>query len=216
MGLMTLYDGETGRPLCVMDAGMITYYRTAAAGAYAATLLARRNSRSLAVIGTGGLGRMHLIATEKYFDLQNVYVYSIDAAQQQAFVQEFSPKYPAIRFHSCHTAREAVENADIISTATPAQKAVVLSAWVKPGTHINAFGCDMTGKQEIDPALFARAKLVVEKRGYCRRWRGHRKRCSQTRPAQMVFRRGDLRVCKIGGSTKASDRRSLCSCGNRV
>ena len=167
MGLMTLYDGETGRPLCVMDAGMITYYRTAAAGAFAATLLARRNSRSLAVIGTGGLGRMHLIATEKYFDLQNVYVYSIDAAQQQAFVQEFSQKYPAIRFHSCHTAQEAVENADIISTATPAQKAVVLSAWVKPGTHINAFGCDMTGKQEIDPALFARAKLVVDNAPEC-------------------------------------------------
>jgi len=167
MGLMTLFDGRTGRPLCVLDAGTITYYRTAAAGAYAATLLARPDSKKLAVIGTGGLARMHLIATARYFDLTDVFVYSNAPEQKSQYIADFQVQYPQIRFHNCGSAQEAVEQADIIATATPASRAVVLDAWVKPGTHINAFGCDMAGKQELEPAIFTHAKVVVDNMVEC-------------------------------------------------
>lgn len=176
LGLMLLFDGRSGCPLCVMDAGMITYYRTSAAGAYAATLLARKDASRLAVIGTGGLARMHMVATEAYFPLTDVYVYSNDAGQKSAYVEEFSARYPQIHFHNCETAQEAAENADIIATATPANQPVVMDAWIKPGTHINAFGCDMTGKQELEATLFSRAKVVVDNLTECVR-RGETQHC---------------------------------------
>lgn len=162
LGLMILLDGRSGRPLCVMDGGMITYYRTSAAGAYAATLLARKEASKLAIIGTGGLARMHMIATEKYFNIQDVYVYSNDLIQKAQFISDFQVQYPHICFHDCESAKEAVENADIISTATPANKAIIMNEWIKPGTHINAFGCDMVGKQELEAIIFTRAKVVVD------------------------------------------------------
>lgn len=176
LGLMTLFDGRTGRPLCVLDAGTITYYRTAAAGAYAATLLARKDSAKLAVIGTGGLARMHLAATKRYFDIRDAYIYSNAPEQKAQYIRDFQEKYPDITFHNCETAREAVEQADIIATATPANKAVVLDAWVRPGTHINAFGCDMTGKQELEPTIFTHAKVVVDNVAECVR-RGETQHC---------------------------------------
>lgn len=196
MGLMTLFDGCTGRPLCVLDAGLITYYRTSAAGAYAATLLARPDSTRLAVIGTGGLGRMHLMATLRYFAIRDVYVYSNDAVQKTEYIAEFSLKYPDVCFHDCQTAQEAVENADIIATATPAQKAVVMDAWVRPGTHINAFGCDMAGKQEIDPALFARSKAVADNLKECVK-RGEAQHCAD--PASIYAEIGEIALGRKAG-----------------
>lgn len=176
LGLMTLFDGRTGQPLCVLDAGMITYYRTSAAGAYAATLLARKDSTKLAVIGTGGLARMHLVATKQYFDIKDAYIYSNAPEQKAQYIADFQAKYPDIRFHDCATAKEAVEQADIVATATPANQAVVMDAWIKPGTHINAFGCDMTGKQELEPSIFTHAKVVVDNLTECVR-RGETQHC---------------------------------------
>ena len=176
MGLMTLFDGRSGRPLCVLEAGMITYYRSAAAGAYAATLLARKDAARLAVIGTGGLARMHLIATKQYFDIRDAYIYSNAPEQKAKYIADFQAQYPDIRFHDCTTAQEAVEQADIITTATPANKAIVMDAWIRSGTHINAFGCDMTGKQELEPSIFTHAKVVVDNLTECVR-RGETQHC---------------------------------------
>ena len=176
LGLMTLFDGRTGQPLCVLDAGMITYYRTSAAGAYAASLLARKDSRCLAVIGTGGLARMHMVATTTFFPITDAYIYGIDQQQKQQYIADMRQRYPKITFHSCDTAEEAVTQADIIATATPANRAVVMDAWVKPGTHINAFGCDMEGKQELEPSIFTHAKVVVDNISECVR-RGEAQHC---------------------------------------
>lgn len=187
MGLMTLFDGRTGRPLCVLDAGMITYYRTSAAGAYAATLLARKDSTRLAVIGTGGLARMHMVATKQYFYIKDAYIYSNAPEQKAQYIADFQKKYPDICFHDCATAQEAVEQADIVATATPANRAVIMDAWVKPGTHINAFGCDMEGKQELDPTIFTRAKVVVDNLSECVR-RGETQHCIR----QGLLKREDI------------------------
>jgi len=175
LGTMSLYDGRTGAPLCVMDAGSLTYFRTSAAGAYAATLLARSNSTKLAVIGTGALARMHLIATKRYFDIKTAYIYGIVEEQKRQYIADMSKRFPDIELIDCD-ANTAVSNADIVSTATPANKPVVMDAWVRPGTHINAFGCDMEGKQELEASIFARAKVVVDNMTECAR-RGETQHC---------------------------------------
>lgn len=168
-GFICLYDAKTSYPLCVMDSSRLTYYRTSAAGAYAATCLARKNSKVMAIIGTGGLARMHVRATAAFFPLETVYVYGNDVQQKEQFTTDLQAEYPGIRFISCSNAKDAVMYADIVSTATPSREAIVMANWIRPGTHINAFGCDMVGKQELDPELFRRAKVVVDSPDECMR-----------------------------------------------
>jgi ornithine cyclodeaminase len=50
---------------------------------------------------------------------------------------------------------------NLIVTTTPSRKALIMSAHIRPGTHITAMGADADGKQEIDPMLFGQADIVV-------------------------------------------------------
>ena len=63
----------------------------------------------------------------------------------------------------CRRLRAAVENADVVITATPSTEVLVRSEWVRQGTHVTAVGSDGHGKQELDVRLLQRAKLVVDK-----------------------------------------------------
>ena len=58
--------------------------------------------------------------------------------------------------------QEAVVGKDIIVTTTASHTPLVQAHWISPGTHINAMGADAAGKQELDSALFARAKIFVD------------------------------------------------------
>lgn len=166
-GFICLYDAKTSYPLCVMDSSRLTYYRTSAAGAFAATCLARKDAKVMAIIGTGGLARMHVRATAAFFSLEKVFVYGNDAQQKEEFTADLQAEFPNITFISCSNAKDAVENADIVATATPSREAIIMADWIRPGTHINAFGCDMVGKQELDPELFRKAKVVVDSPDEC-------------------------------------------------
>ena len=55
-----------------------------------------------------------------------------------------------------------VSRADILTTTTPAREPIVRDEWVRSGLHVNAIGADAPGKQELDPAILKRARLVVD------------------------------------------------------
>ncbi|MEM2108128.1 MAG: ornithine cyclodeaminase family protein, partial [Candidatus Bathyarchaeia archaeon] len=57
---------------------------------------------------------------------------------------------------------EAVCGADIVITTTPSRRPVVFNSWVSEGTHFNCIGADAPLKEEIDPAILKRAKIVVD------------------------------------------------------
>ena len=59
-------------------------------------------------------------------------------------------------------AEEAVRGADIVSVATPSRKAFIMADWVGPGTHINALGADSPGKQELDPTILLKARIIAD------------------------------------------------------
>ena len=160
-GLIILLDARTGFPLCIMDGSRLTYLRTAATGAYAATLLASNNSSILALIGAGELARQQALATIRYFDLKLIKIYDKNLDRAKKLAVELKNTSP-IFVETTVTPREAVVDADIIITATNATQALVMKGDVKSGAHINAFGCDMPEKQELDPALFKGAMIVAD------------------------------------------------------
>ncbi|WP_324823875.1 ornithine cyclodeaminase family protein [Sinanaerobacter sp. ZZT-01] len=166
LAMICLFDAANGVPICILDGTLITGYRTAAAGTIGALCLARKDAENIAMIGTGMQARLQVMALSKYFNIKNVRVYGIEG--QEKYVEEMQSQHPDIHF-SATSAQEAVENAEIVITATASHNALVYDQWVKPGTHINAIGCDMEGKQELDPSIFMRAKIVNDSRMECKK-----------------------------------------------
>ena len=161
-----LMDGETGAPLAFMDGNLITTLRTGAAGAVAAKYLARPESSVVGVVGAGVQGRIQVQALAELFDLSDVRVWDQSSVAVERYVDIMSELGYSVRPAS--TPQEVASDADIIVTATPSDEFLVNADWVAKGTHINAIGADARGKQELDPRLFVRAKVVVDKLSQCR------------------------------------------------
>lgn len=158
--LIVLYDPETGVPQSVVDGNFITIIRTGAVGAIASTYLARKNSRSAAIIGCGTQGRIQLTALRMNFDLPDVRCYDSVAESSKTYAEAMSiPGSPVKCFKH---PEEAVKGSDIVVTTTPSTEPIVIDHWVSKGTHINAMGADTKGKQEIDIKLYQKSKIVVD------------------------------------------------------
>lgn len=166
LATIQLLDGITGYPLCIMDGSLITGYRTGAAGGLSARLLARKDSKKVAIIGAGNQARMELKAIREVIDIESVKVWDTNTKLLKAYKEEVSKSLNLI-VETCETAKDAVVGADIIVTVTPSKNMIVKDEWIKDGTHIIAIGADMKGKQEIDPKIFSRAKIYVDSKAQC-------------------------------------------------
>lgn len=159
LSTLQIFDGKSGALLCVMDASLITGYRTGAAGAISSKYLARQEASTVRLIGAGSQSRMQLRALCKVRKMKEVYVWSLSESELEPFKKEMEREL-AIPVCICRSPQQAVENADIIITVTPSKNPIVKAEWIRPGTHIVAVGADMEGKQELDAEIFRRAKIV--------------------------------------------------------
>jgi alanine dehydrogenase len=165
-GVIVLNDLTDGRPLAVIDGTYITASRTGAAGAVAAKYLARKDSEKVGVIGAGTQGRYQVSALSEILKIATVKVYDNVPEIAEDYVREMSSQFN-FRIEHAQTAEQAVQSADVIITATPATRPIILNDWIKEGVHINAIGADAPGKQELDEAIVPRAKVVVDNIAQC-------------------------------------------------
>ncbi len=156
MGVFVYSDPATGYPLAIMDATEITAYRTAATSAVASKHMARADSRVLGLVGAGCQARMHIESHRQLFDLKLIKVNDACPEAIEALMHE----YPDLTILAA-SPRE-VAGSDILCTLTPSRKPIIRDSWVNPGTHINAVGADAPGKQELDPAILSRSRVVVD------------------------------------------------------
>lgn len=161
-GVVVLFDGESGAPVCVAHAGEITAIRTAAASAAATDALARPDARRLAILGYGEQARTHLRALSRVRPLEAVAVWGRDPARAAAFAAEMSAETGLAV--TAASAEAAVAQADIICTVTAAREPVLRGAWVRPGTHVNLVGSSYAGPVEIDSDLVVRARFIADSR----------------------------------------------------
>jgi len=162
MAVIVLNDPATGVPVAVMDGLLITKLRTAAAAAVAAKALARPNSRTLAIVGSGAQADAQLLAHAAVFRLSRAQVWGYRPGEAAAFCRRMRRLLPRIALEPAATIERCVRGADIIVTLTPSRHPLVARAWVAPGAHINAVGADAPGKQELDPAILKSAIVVVD------------------------------------------------------
>ena len=160
MALLTLISPRSGAPLAVMGATFLTAMRTGAAGALAARLLARQDSRAVGMIGAGVQARAQLLGLSRHFRIEQVMIY--DTSQERArSLEEDCRAFLDCEYTICAKPREACQ-CDILVTTTPSRRPVVEDGWILPGTHINAIGADARGKQELQSALTKRARIFVD------------------------------------------------------
>ena len=159
-GLTLIYDAETGRlRILVADGGLLTELRTAAAGALAADLLARQDATVAAVIGTGGQCRYQLQALREVRPIGQVRVWGRRREAAEECARDVTET--GIAASAAESAREAVQGADVVITATSASQPLVEAGWLAAGTHVTAMGSDMPHKQELDPRILADADKYV-------------------------------------------------------
>jgi alanine dehydrogenase len=160
-GAVFLADAQNGYPLAIMDSMEITIRRTGAATAVAAKYLARLDSKSILVCGCGNQGRVSVQALSKIFSLEQVFAYDIDDSRAQRFANELSAELK-IAVETTSDLAEAMKRSDICVTCTPSTRFFLKQEYAQPGTFIAAVGADSEAKQELEPALLAQNKTVVD------------------------------------------------------
>ncbi|HZZ15020.1 MAG TPA: ornithine cyclodeaminase family protein [Candidatus Sulfotelmatobacter sp.] len=160
-GLIVLFDGENGYPLAVMDSRVITSNRTGAATAVAAKYLAKPESKTATIFGSGVQARIQLRALVSVLPIKTVYVVGRNQSKLQDFQQAMS-KQLDLSVELVEEAAAAVRNSDVCVTCTPSRRAILHAQDVAPGTFIAAVGADSPDKQELEPELLRRNKVVVD------------------------------------------------------
>ena len=159
---------ESGFPLAICDGSHHTMMRTGSSAAVSAKWLAREDSRVLAIVGAGTVGRGALATCSEVFPWDEVRVWSRSRETLDRFVEDEQPKYDRFELRPSTDLEEVVSGADVVVTGTHARGGLVEDAWVSPGTHIAALGADLEGEQELDGAILQRARIFVDDIRQCR------------------------------------------------
>jgi ornithine cyclodeaminase len=160
-GVSIVMSAEDGRlAAVVMDGGLLTELRTAAAGALAASLLSVPALEQVCVVGAGGQARFQVEALLGVRPVSRVVVWARREAQAAECAAELSARF-GVPASAASDLEAAVRGSQLVVTVTSAREPLVRSGWLSPGAHLTAVGSDMPGKQEVDAAVLGAADLVV-------------------------------------------------------
>ncbi len=158
MALLIYNDPDTGFPLAVMDATHITNLRTGAAGGIAGKYLARKDTSVIGFVGCGMQAKTQFMALNQVFSIEKILCNDI-SSQNARKLAELAEK-TGIDAEVVDSKRAC--KSDLLVTTTPSRRPVIKDEWIQEGMHINAIGADAPGKQELDPRILMRAKVVVD------------------------------------------------------
>lgn len=159
--VVMVLDGETGRPLALLDGAYLTALRTGAATGLATRLLSRPGSSVLGVVGAGGMAPAQIEAVCAVRPIRDIRIFSPRRAD--ALAKSLRGQYPAT-VRAAASVAEALDGADVVVTATDSAVPFVTDSHVAPGVHINAIGAFTPHMAEIAPDVVARSKIVVDHR----------------------------------------------------
>lgn len=158
MAVVVLNDAENGRALAVIEAAYITGIRTGAAGAIAAKYLAKKDAKTMGVVGAGQQAFFQIAATCKVRNIKEILVYD---PKEESFAK-LAESLKELGIEIKKASLEETAKTDILATTTPVKQPIIKNEWILPGTHINAIGADAQGKEELDPEILKRAKIVID------------------------------------------------------
>jgi len=154
-----LFSATDGAPLAMLDGEELTARRTAAASAYAASKLARRDAHRLLMIGAGRMARPLIEAHRHVRQLEQVSIWNRTAARAEALAEACARD--GIPARACADLAAEAGRADVISCATLATAPLVRGEWLRPGVHLDLVGAFRKDMRETDDLCMQRADLIV-------------------------------------------------------
>jgi ornithine cyclodeaminase/alanine dehydrogenase-like protein (mu-crystallin family) len=169
-GIVALFDGTSGHPYALLEAGYLTDLRTGAGTGLAARYLARPDSRTVAIVGAGRVARNQLWALAELFDLEAVFLSTRSARRADEFIKRMRTMGGRVPrdIRLVESRERAVRDADIVVAATTSKSPVFSGEWLKPGSFVAAVGAYEATTREIDSETIRRASnLVIDSRADC-------------------------------------------------
>lgn len=158
-GMMLLFSQKTGQPVAILlDEGLLTDIRTAAAGALAAKYFAPKHISAIGIIGTGIQAKLQVQYLQKITSCRTVWVWGRTVENTIQFKSALENDFD---IHIASSPSEVAQNCNLIVTTTPSEKPLLKADDIQPGTHITAVGSDTLDKQELSSELVAKADIVV-------------------------------------------------------
>jgi ornithine cyclodeaminase len=159
------FDAGSGHVSAMLEGSSLTAIRTGAGSGVAIDLLARKDSKVAAIFGAGVQGRTQLEAACAVRKIEKAWIYDSDANRAETLVKELAGKGSLpTDLEPASSPRQAVQDADIICTATTSAHPVFADADLKPGAHISAIGSYTPEMAEVPPETILRAKVFVDSR----------------------------------------------------
>lgn len=162
-GAVILFDGENADVRALADAEAVTEIRTACASAAATDALARADASRLAIFGCGVQARSHALAIGRVRRLERIGIWGRKPAAAGKLAGELTGRLDA-EVRAFADPAELAGDSDILCTTTSSATPVLLGAWVRPGSHVNAVGSSFAGPVEVDGALVAKSRYFVDYR----------------------------------------------------
>jgi ornithine cyclodeaminase len=162
MAFGVLADVATGAPRLLAEFTLATAIRTAAMSALAARVLARPDSRTMALIGNGAQSEFQALAFRDLVGIRAVRLYDVDALATAKLVRNLQGA--GLDITVCRDVAQALRGADIVTTITADKQraTIVTPEMIAPGMHLNAVGGDCPGKTELHADVLRSASVFVE------------------------------------------------------
>ena len=152
-GLIFLTSTRSAEPLAIMNDGYLQHMRVGACAGLGTKYLARKNSKVLAMIGSGGMARSYAEAIKLARPIETMRVFSPTKSNREAYAREMQEKLH-IEVEPVDRAEQAVKGADIVAMTTDSLISVIKAEWLEPGMHVtnvrnNEAGPDVLKKADV-------------------------------------------------------------------
>src|SRR5262245_32449402 len=155
VGLVLLFSVETGEPLAIMPDGVMQRMRVGAANGLGIKHLARKDARTVGILGSGWQAGAQLMAACAVRDITSIRCFSPNAQNRATFANEMSVLL-GVEVVPFDQPEEATRNADIVMCATNTLDNIFFARWIEPGMHVTSIK-----RPEIEAAAIKRADRVV-------------------------------------------------------
>jgi alanine dehydrogenase len=150
-GLIFLLSTRNAEPLALMNDGFLQHMRVGACAGLGTKYLARKNSKVLAMIGSGGMARTYAMAIKEVRPIEVMRVFSPTKKNREAYAAEMTEKLD-IEVIAVDSPEKALKGADIVSLTTDSLVPVVKAEWLEPGMHVNNVRNNETGEDVLKRA----------------------------------------------------------------